>query len=319
MLVEAVLQKYNIPYTPYKGGEEFKINCPNPKHIDNDPSCYINAYSGLFHCFSCQFGGNLARFVKLITGEYVDLDSLITIEDKVRLQLQNLYKISTKSILKYDIDADFYDTYRLEKQNFKSVLKSKKAYKYLTEERKFTIETIKKFNLRYCFDGQYNNRIIITYKSNGNVIGFNSRFIGDCSSTERYRYFLNDIRFKNYLYNIENIVNHNYCIIVEGPFDLMYMEQMGFKNVISTLNTRLTDEQILTITDFRNIIFCYDNDIESKAGQKARVKNATKLLKLCPNQRVHFMNLPEGKDPNSCSKIELVKAWNNKYKVKLEK
>lgn len=316
-IVEAVLQKLEIPYEPCRNGEELKITCPNPLHDDNNPSCFINSTTGLFHCFSCHFSGGLEKLIKVVTGEYQNLNELVSLEDTIQLKIVSMYKKSTKNILKYDIDLDFTETYKMERRRFKSALSSKKAYKYLTENRKLTKETIKKFNLQYCNDGIYENRIIITYKKDGNVIGFNSRYIGECSDKDRYRYFLNDIKFADYIFNIENVINNNFCIIVEGPFDLMYIQQLGFKNVISTLNTRLTEKQLLQIIDFKHIIFCYDNDIVSNAGDKARIKNASMILNICPTQSVIFMDLPEGKDPNSCSKLELITAWKNKYKVKI--
>lgn len=315
-IVEVVLQKLDIQYEPCRNGEELKISCPNPLHDDRNPSCFINSTTGLFHCFSCQFGGGLEKLIKVVTGEYQNLNEFVSIEDTIQLKIGAMYKTSTMNILKYDIDLDFNETYKVERARFKSALKSKKAYKYLTENRNFTKETIKKFNLQFCNDGFYENRVIITYKKDGNIIGFNSRFIGECSDKDRYRYFLNDVRFSDYIFNIENVVNNKYCIIVEGPFDLMYMQQLGFKNVISTLNTRLTEKQLLHIIDFEHIIFCYDNDIISDAGNKARIKNANMILNICPSQSVVFMDLPEGKDPNKCSKAELQKAWKNKYKVK---
>jgi hypothetical protein len=52
------------------------------------------------------------------------------------------------------------------------------AYKYLKDKRKLTDESIKKFHLMYCKDGDYQGRIIVPYYQTTYPIGFNSRLIG---------------------------------------------------------------------------------------------------------------------------------------------
>ena len=61
------------------------------------------------------------------------------------------------------------------------------------------------------------------------LIGFNSRYIGDNPSTLRYLYCLNNSLFESFIYNYENITNHDYCILAE-PFDNNVLVQMAVKN-----------------------------------------------------------------------------------------
>jgi len=57
-------------------GDEVQAACPAHKertgHEDRNPSFYINADSGAFICFSCQFKGNLYTLISYVEG--VDLD-----------------------------------------------------------------------------------------------------------------------------------------------------------------------------------------------------------------------------------------------------
>lgn len=44
-------------------GNEYRISCPSPEHDDTNPSCYINATSGAWHCKSCNARGSLKTFL----------------------------------------------------------------------------------------------------------------------------------------------------------------------------------------------------------------------------------------------------------------
>ena len=58
----------------------------------------------------------------------------------------------------------------------------------------------------------------------------------------------------------------------------MYLVQCGYKNVISTLNTNISRKQLTKILNFKKIIFCFDNDEKTKAGQNAVLKHASDIL-----------------------------------------
>jgi len=81
----------------------------------------------------------------------------------------------------------------------------------------------------------------------------------------------------------------------------MWMVQCGFKNVISTLTTRVDYEHIFNLTRFKNFIFCFDND-ENEAGYNAVMK-ASEMIHTClPDRNIMMMTLPPETDPNECSK-----------------
>jgi DNA primase len=123
-------------------------------------------------------------------------------------------------------------------------------------------------------------------------------------------YFLSHSQFEDYVYNLENVVDDTYCIIVEGPFDLMILTQLGYKNVISTLSTRVSEKHLQHIIPFKKIIFCFDDDKESKAGQTAVMKTANLILDISPQKQLYYCRLPEGKDPTEATEAELKAAFN---------
>lgn len=44
-----------------RGGqvEGIKVRCPNPEHPDKNPSAWVNTKKNLFHCASCEYGGDV--------------------------------------------------------------------------------------------------------------------------------------------------------------------------------------------------------------------------------------------------------------------
>ena len=57
MNVETLLQDRKINFLPK--GADFEISCLNSDHEDKNPSMRVDQITGIFHCFSCKFKGNL--------------------------------------------------------------------------------------------------------------------------------------------------------------------------------------------------------------------------------------------------------------------
>jgi DNA primase len=238
--------------------------------------------------------------------------------DEFKMTMESIYRKSAETILTYENDYDFIEAYKAECENFVDISENRNALRYIRKKRKLSNATIEHFGLKYARTGTYEGRVIIPYYRNGIIIGFNSRYIGECSDGFRYRYMINRHRFDDYLFNEESIVGRNYCILVEGPFDLMYMHQCGFTNVISTLNTRMSNGHLKKLIGFKKIIFCFDNDEETQAGQNAVIKHAKTILKYRPQLPVYTVKLPVGKDPNECDIEELENALCHLHRIRIK-
>ena len=57
MNVEELLQSKQVPFLPK--GKDYVVSCLNPEHDDNNPSMRVDQITGIFHCFSCGYKGNL--------------------------------------------------------------------------------------------------------------------------------------------------------------------------------------------------------------------------------------------------------------------
>jgi DNA primase len=83
------------------------------------------------------------------------------------------------------------------------------------------------------------------------------------------------------------------------------MHQNGYTNTVAILGSELSDEQYkLLIGKCKQVFLMLDND-KNQSGQKASKKIAERLkndfiVKVC--------SLPDGKDPNDCSKEEITES-----------
>ncbi len=133
------------------------------------------------------------------------------------------------------------------------------------------------------------------------VIAFGGRVIGE-TSRAKYKNSRETALFeksKN-LFNL-NLVRREkragpipYLIMVEGYMDVISLVQAGFSNVVASMGTSLTKEQVRLCKRYADsVLISYDGDF---AGQKANLRGL-EILKQ-EGIRVRVVPLPEGKDPD---------------------
>ena len=201
------------------------------------------------------------------------------------------------------------------------------ARQYL-ESRGINEETIKKFRLGYCPDDWQGNaiwkrRLIFPLiDSYGHVIAFNGRLctykaedkyggkyikeLGtdnvikhvsiDGNKYEKGMIWFHDSFHKNYfLYGLyqakQNIIENNYVIIVEGPFDNLIMSQEVIPNSVATMGSALTEFHICMLYRYCDLmIFAFDAD---EGGTKALERAEKRATFDC-----EALLWPDGYDPH---------------------
>ncbi|GAF80472.1 unnamed protein product, partial [marine sediment metagenome] len=147
---------------------------------------------------------------------------------------------------------------------------------------------------------RFRNRVIFPiFDLRNRVLGFGARAMDNSlpkyiNSPETFIYTKG-----KHLYGLNfskaYIRKQNYAIIVEGYFDLILPFQNGIRNIVATLGTALTVEQINAIKRFtKNVIMIYDSD---KAGEDATLRGLDLLIEEDMNVRIAV--LPKGTDPDS--------------------
>jgi DNA primase len=153
------------------------------------------------------------------------------------------------------------------------------------KKRNITEEIIKKFNIGFCYDGEYANRIIIpSYDENGKI----NYFVGRSYLTNVKLKYKNPEAEKEQIIFNEHLINwDNPIYIVEGPFDSIFLE-----NAIPMLGKKLSEKLSIKLYETaKKIIIILDGDAWNDAEKLYHKLNCGKLM-----GKVWIVQLPKDKD-----------------------
>jgi DNA primase len=330
--IDEILEKNNIvdvinSYIPLKkSGSNYKARCPF--HDEKTASFTVSERKQIFKCFGCGKGGNVIHFVQ----EYEKLsffEALKKMAVRAGIVLQTS-AIQTKKQNRKDL---IYQIYKLAGAFFEDNLFERGDYalKYLSE-RKFSNDTIRKFHLGYSLNSynalrnnliknDINEKILAStglFTSNGNdlfrdrlmfpihdragkIVAFGGRIMHEDNSVGKYvNSPTTEIYTKgNELYGLfltKNIIHEKKsALICEGYTDFLRLYENGYRNIVASLGTSLTEGQIKLLSHFtENFYLIYDGD---KAGIKAAVRAAVEVMKQSLN--AFIIVLPDEADPDN--------------------
>ena len=314
-----------------KAGKDYAGLCPF--HKEKTPSFTVSIEKQMFYCFSCREGGNAVNFLM----KYENLSFQEAQENLARQYgMEIIRKDSGKRAGHFDALSKLAEYYQRNLQN------SKTALQYL-HDRGMTDDVIEEFKLGYSDrasanlkgflknsgipndiflstvivrikDGtlyeMFRGRIIIPIIDvNKKVIGFGGRTI----EKEGFPKYVNSpestvFSKRSSLFGIDktrkSISESNEVFIVEGYFDFISLYMNGFKNIVSTLGTAVTEGQISKLRNYtENITLMLD-------GDEAGIKSALRLIELFAEMDVHgnMIVLPEAHDPDSFVRKEGAEA-----------
>jgi DNA primase len=182
-------------------------------------------------------------------------------------------------------------------------------YRYLVEQKGKPVQLVKDAGLilpRKSGDGYYDrfrDRIMIPiHDRQGRVIGFGGRALGDelpkyLNSPETPLFNKGKTLFAlDKAYNA--IADQDQAVVVEGYFDAIALHRVGIHNVVASLGTALSLEQmrlLLRYTESNQIILNFDAD---KAGTTAAERAIGEIADLAYKGQVQLriLSLPDGKD-----------------------
>lgn len=150
---------------------------------------------------------------------------------------------------------------------------------------------------------RFRNRLMIPIRDEiGRVVGFGARAL-DPDDKAKYINSPQSAIFNksSLLYGLdmakEAISSTGKAVLVEGYLDVIQAHQAGFCNVVAQMGTAMTEEQVALLTPkyTRLIWLALDTDAAGKAATD-RGNNIVQNIARPNNVRIHFFNLPEGKD-----------------------
>jgi len=182
-------------------------------------------------------------------------------------------------------------------------------YRYLVGDKQKPVQLVEQAGLilpRKSGDGYYDRfreRLMIPiHDVQGRVIGFGGRTLGD----EQPKY-LNSPETELFskgktLFALDKaraaISSEDRAVVVEGYFDAIALHAAGITNVVASLGTALSLEQVrqlLRYTESKQLVLNFDADA---AGTQASVRAIGEIANLAYRGEVQLriLNLPEGKD-----------------------
>jgi DNA primase len=160
----------------------------------------------------------------------------------------------------------------------------KTAYNYL-KQRNVTDEMIEKYQIGFCHQGKYANRIIIPSFDKDEILNY---FVARSYETRPYKKYDNPEAEKQIIIFNESLINWNEPIyIVEGPFDSIFVP-----NSIPMLGKKMSDFLFGTLYEkAKKIIIVLDGDAYKDAEKLYHRLNGGRLF-----NKIWITKLPIDKD-----------------------
>lgn len=309
----------------HKGKNYFGV-CPF--HDDHSPSMSVSPEKQMYKCFVCNATGNVFNFVENFLGVSF-LEAVKIVADKVG---ENFTVKESKEDLRNKKYYDIMNLAALLYQNNLRTAHGNDAREYL-RKRGLNDDIIKDFSIGISLpiadmlykllsskkipkadmellglvgEGEtgpydlFRNRIMFPLKSpTGKVIGFTAR-IYHGEDQAKYMNTRETVIFKKgeMLYNYHLAApaarQEKFIIICEGNMDAIRVYSVGIKNVVATMGTALTKEQIGLLKKLNvKVIIVMDNDA---AGEIATMNCGQALMK--ENVDIGVVRLTGRKDPD---------------------
>ncbi|MEK7540462.1 MAG: DNA primase [Patescibacteria group bacterium] len=313
-----------------KSGRNHKGLCPF--HSEKSPSFMVNQDKQIFHCFGCNKGGDVFTFIGEIEGlDFPETLRLLAQKAGVTLRRQNpaWQNQKTKWMDLLRLAADFYHLSLVKSHEGERARKYLDG-RFLTSEvieqwnmgysseqwdtllqfmkrkgfAEKDLETLGLVVRRESGTGYYDRfrgRIMFPIQDmHGQVIGFGGRIVQALENTAKY---INSPQTPVYnksevLYGIyqakEHIRKAGVVIVVEGYMDVIGCHLAGFKNVVASSGTALTEEQVRQLKRYApTVILSFDQDAAGEAAAWRGIEVA-----LAQGMNVRVLTVPFGKDPD---------------------
>ena len=291
-----------------------------PFHGEKTASMSFTDVENLFHCFGCKEGGDIFKYVQEINNlEFQDAIEFVAekygfkltytqtsdnsdfkiYQEKIDL-INNYFLETMKSNISKDAKAYLqkrkYDNIDIEKYSISFISKDEESFNKFCKTNEITNDDLKRLGFISSNGNMlFKNRImfpILNFRNN--VIAFGGRVLDDfgpkylnSSDSVLYKknrnlYFTNDF--------ITATKKKGYAFIVEGYFDVLSLNKLGFANAASPSGTALTYQQLESVSKYTSkILICFDND---EAGLKATERVLEIKNQISKQVEIHCLNLP---------------------------
>ncbi len=291
-----------------------------PFHGEKTASMSFTDVENLFHCFGCKEGGDIFKYVQEINSlefqdaiEFVaekygfkltytqtsDNSDFKVYQEKIDL-INNYFLETMKSNISKDAKAYLqkrkYDNVDIEKYSISFISKDEESFNKFCKTNEITKDDLQRLGFISSNGNMlFKNRIMFPILSfRNNIIAFGGRAIDDfgpkyLNSSDSVLYKKNrNLYFTNEF--ITATKKKGYAFIVEGYFDVLSLNKLGYANSASPSGTALTYQQLESVSKYTSkILICFDND---EAGLKATERVLEIKNQISKQVEIHCLNLP---------------------------
>lgn len=321
-----------------KAGRNLKGLCPF--HQEKSPSFIVSPDKGIAYCFGCRKGGDIFSFVQEV--ENMDFGgALRLLAEKAGVRLENnapVKKEEKETILSLLQEAQIFFTKQLEQSDSAREYFEARGYDRKRQQQfglgyapdsfhqlsehlqklghtpkdilNAGLASQKQVGDSHIYD-RFRHRIMFPiHDSQGVLVAFGGRTLSGDPEAAKY---LNSPETAYYhkgstLYCFHIAKKHlkdlDKAVVVEGYFDALTAQMNGFGNVVASLGTALTEQQIALIGRFsKNILFAFDADNSGQSAASRSIEIAQRM-----GLNVYVITIPSGKDPDEAIRLD-AKEW----------
>ena len=318
-----------------KAGSNYKSLCPF--HTEKTPSFIINPERQTWHCFgSCGVGGDVIELVIRI--EKINFtEALKILAERAGVQL-NKNSGPDKNARLYEINFEACNFYKTQLQ----LPEGRKAKEYI-DVRGINKDACQTFEFGFSpysnsilvdkltslgfketeiiqsglaikresnqiRDFFYGRLMIPIKNANGRVIGFGGRVLDDSNPKYINTPATPIFDKKSVLFGLsiasKGIRDNNSVVVVEGYLDVITAHQFGFENVVASMGTALTANQVGHLKSrTNNFVLAMDSDSAGREAVLRSLRNTYRIFERQLGQKsevnLSVVLMPGGKDPDS--------------------
>ena len=252
-------------------GQDALISCLNPEHDDSNPSLRVDRVTGIMHCFSCGFKGNLFTY-------YGAPES--PLEVRIHKLKEKIAKTKSQTV-GIQLPED-----RIEWKGG--------SFRNISEE------TLKIWQAFTWNVPKFEGRIIFPIRDiTGKTVALLGRKIS--GMTDKYYIYPQGVEMPFCPAKVKPI--NNRVILVEGIFDALNLWDHGLRNTVCCFGTQQMNWvklSLLKLQGVQGIDIMFDGD---EAGLKAGeiLKGLAETMELSSQQ----VNLKDGQDPGNFNPDEI--------------
>jgi DNA primase len=274
LLIDLIITMFGEPKNVNEYSGQISVDCPVCSYdikglskTDGKGNLEINYQNHVYKCWACaethETHGSIFKLVKKYGNPRQNKKFLLLMPEEVD-EVKRVYK-------KVYLPREFV-SFKNVSQGLKLTPQFKQAWNYI-RKRNITDEMIEKFNIGFCYNGLYENRIIIP--SYDTELTLNYFIARSYLSKTKLKYKNPEVQKEIIIWN-EHLINwEERLYIVEGAFDSIFVP-----NSIPMLGKFMSDNLFKTIytNAKKDIVIVLDPDAWNDATKLYHKMNCGKLM-----------------------------------------